>query len=130
METIATREHSLVEQIKIREDYNARLKIILKEKFDHFIVNTPNAQMKLCDILEEKTGPSFWVDNHLALDDIADELNITRPDLPCPITTISAEKVKKRCIKFLRNSKFECLEIFLLKVTSDGSLDHSRLRIF
>lgn len=98
-------------------------KEITEKQLENFVTNHIDAQSDLCDILNDETDSKFWIDNHLALDDIADELDINRPDLPTPIKIITPDKVKERCILYLREiANFELLKLFLVECVSDGSL--------
>lgn len=98
-------------------------KEITEKQLENFVTNHIDAQSDLCDILNDETDSKFWIDNHLALDDIADELDINRPDLPTPIKIITPDKVKERCILYLRETiNFELLKLFLVECISDKSL--------
>jgi len=121
------RYNERLEQQKIKDFHFEQMKLAVRLKLDNFIASHTDAQSALCDFLDKKTDSKFWLVNHLAIDDIADELNIYRPDLPSDIKVITVDEVKRRLILYLRGTSFELLKELLLECMSGGDLDHTIL---
>lgn len=95
----------------------------IEQKLGFFNLQNENSQSLLCDMIMEKWTANDFVNSHLAIDDIADDFKMKRPDLPSDISVISADKVKKRCIKYFRkNINKVILEDFVIACIADGSL--------
>jgi len=96
-------------------------KKIVEQKLALFNEQNENSQLLLCDMINEKWTANDFKDSYLAIDDIADEFKMKRPDLPSDITVISVDEVKKRCIEYFRKNRV-IFEEFLVECIADGSL--------